>query len=209
MRLLTLVLLAATQCPASQARTPALDLLVHLMSGSFSSQDQALQDSSYFDIRLEMAPVFPEREDGHWLYVEQAVAEHLDRPYRQRVYHVESTEQGFISAVFEIPDPLRFAGDFASARPLAGLTPDSLSAREGCAVILTQQADSLFAGSTPGKECLSSLRGATWASSQVEIGPGWITSWDRGYDAEDQQVWGAEKGPYLFLRVPSAVGAEN
>ena len=28
-----------------------------------------------------------------------------------------------------------------------------------------------------------------------------LLSWDRGFDAAGKQVWGAEKGPYEFLRV--------
>jgi hypothetical protein len=29
--------------------------------------------------------------------------------------------------------------------------------------------------------------------------PGKIVSWDRGFDASGAQVWGAEKGGYIFL----------
>jgi hypothetical protein len=53
-------------------------------------------------------------DDGVWLYVEQAVAEYLEKPYRQRVYHVTDQGEGrFASAVFSMDSPLRFAGAFA------------------------------------------------------------------------------------------------
>jgi hypothetical protein len=72
--------------------------------------------------------------------------------------------------------------------------------RAGCAIYLRKKSKNHFSGSTPEKECLSSLRGATYATSEVEIKKNLIESWDRGWNAEDKQVWGAEKGPYLFIK---------
>ena len=55
-------------------------------------------------------------------------------------------------------------------------------------------------GGTRGEGCASNLRGAAYATSEVVIMPGRIESWDRGFDAEGHQVWGAEKGAYVFVR---------
>ena len=72
--------------------------------------------------------------------------------------------------------------------------------RQGCAVYLQKNAEGNFAGSTPGKECVSSLRGATYATSVVTIYENKLVSWDRGWDKDDKQVWGAEKGGYQFIK---------
>jgi hypothetical protein len=171
------------------------------MTGSFSSEEQAAADEAYFDIRLEMARIWKDRKDGYWFYVEQAAATHLDQPYRQRVYHLTAAEDGsFVSEVFAIPDPLDHAGEFREAEPLSGLTPESLEVREGCAVILLKKGDELFSGATVEHQCRSSLRGASYATSEVTVGPDRILSWDRGFADSGEQVWGAEKGPYIFLR---------
>lgn len=199
------LLAAALLLSGAAAHSSPIDLLAGMMSGTFSSREQAAADSSYFDINLEMVPIWTDREDGHWLYVEQALAGQLQKPYRQRVYHLFEGNGGFTSFVYELPDPERFAGRARQPQPLGELTPDSLQARTGCAVYLTQTGDSLFSGATRGKECLSTLRGATWASSQVDIGPGYVHSWDRGFDDKDQQIWGAVSGPYHFLRQPAPV----
>jgi len=58
-----------------------------------------------------------------------------------------------------------------------------------------------YEGSTEGNNCESDLRGAKYATSEVKISKDGIISWDRGYDAEGKQVWGAEKGGYIFKRV--------
>lgn len=193
--------LLAFALPAG-AKDDGVRRLVRWMAGSFSSQAQSLADTSYFDIRLEMKPIWTERTDGAWLYVEQASATALARPYRQRIYHVTAESGGiFRSAVLELPSPLRFAGAWKNPVLLANLTPDSLIAREGCAVLLRAEGKSAFAGETPGRECLSNLRGATYATSRVRITADGITSWDQGWNAEGEQVWGAEKGPYRFDRI--------
>lgn len=192
---------AAAAVPAPAASASDLSRLAACMAGSFSSLAQAQADSDYFDIRLEMAPVWRERSDAIWLYVEQARADRLDRPYRQRVYRLSARADGaLVSEVYTLPSPLRFAGAFRQERPLAALSPDSLTAREGCAIVLRPQPDGSFAGATEGRACPSDLRGAAYATSEVVIRPGEMVSWDRGFDAEGKQVWGATKGGYVFRK---------
>jgi hypothetical protein len=180
---------------------PDLAKLVDWMSGSFNSAEQAAADSSYYDIRLEMAPIWTGREDAAWLYVEQAVGGMTERPYRQRVYRVSEGENGiFESAVFILPEPEKLVGAWQEQELLKGLGPEDLELREGCTVFLKYDGEGQFVGGTEGNGCLSGLRGAAYATSEVVVGPGRIESWDRGFDTEDVQVWGAEKGAYIFLR---------
>jgi cyclomaltodextrinase len=178
-----------------------LDVLEGYMVGSFNSLDQAKADSAYLDIALEVVPVWTGRTDGKWLYVEQAVAGRRQRPYRQRVYHLTQEGDGAIrSEVYSLPDPLRFAGAWKLDRPLAGLSPDSLEIRSGCAVILRRTSAGSFEGSTTGTDCASSLYGAAYATSEVSVTRDAMTSWDRGFDQSGAQVWGVTLGPYIFRR---------
>jgi hypothetical protein len=200
-RLARVVCLASILLFPAAAFSTDLDTLAAWMTGSFSSEEQAAADESYFDIRLEMVRIWKERKDGYWLYVEQAAATNLDQPYRQRVYHLTAAEDGsLVSEVFAIPDSLEHAGEFRMPEPLAGLSPESLEVREGCAVILRKGGDKQFSGATVEHQCKSGLRGASYATSEVTVGPDSILSWDRGFAESGEQVWGAEKGPYLFLR---------
>jgi hypothetical protein len=199
LRIIVLLSTLALAMPAPRA--DGLDRLAGWMTGSFSSEEQAAEDESYFDIRLEMVPIWTDRADGRWLYVEQAAALSLDSPYRQRVYHLTVQDDGsFRSEVYAIPDPLRFAGAWKSDAPLADLSPDALELREGCAVILRAETEKRFVGSTVGTGCSSTLRGASYATSEVTVRPDSIESWDRGFAESGEQMWGAEKGPYLFKR---------
>lgn len=200
--LLFAILITTSSKTFSQIKSIDTGKLVSFMEGSFSSEEQSKNDSDYYDIRLHMKRIWPEISSAYYLYVEQAVASAQEKPYRQRVYRITNTYEGrFESAVFTIKDPLRFAGEWKKENPLTELTPDSLTVREGCSVILTLMTNDHYEGSTEGNNCESDLRGAKYATSEVRISKDEIISWDRGYDADGRQVWGAEKGGYVFKKV--------
>jgi hypothetical protein len=172
------------------------------MTGYFSSQSQAAKDSDYFDVRLRMTPIWKNRTDGFWLYVEQGMAEHEQRPYRQRIYHVtQVNDTTFESAVFSFADPTIYIGEWQKPEPLANLIPDSLILKQGCSIILYQHGEFAFSGSTVGNGCNSDLRGADYTTSEVTISKAQIISWDRGFDKDGNQVWGARKGGYVFKKL--------
>ena len=198
--IIVLIGLLFFSCQTRQSKD--LDLLLHYMSGSFSSANQAKADTNFLDIRLEMVPIWPDQKPGYWLYVEQAAAWNLDKPYRQRIYHLTAGEnRNFSSAVYTFKNPLRFAGKYKTPEVFDVLTPDSLLLREGCAIIMKKQADGTFSGSTVDNECGSDLRGASYATSEVTIYADKLVSWDRGWNAEHEQVWGSVKGGYIFEKV--------
>lgn len=186
----------------AQASADPVAALREALTGSFDSSAQAAANESYFDIVLHMKPMWTWRDDGPWLYVEQAVAASADRPYRQRVYKLERTGENAVrSRVFVFDEPLEHAGAWKSGSPLSEMSPDDLEERVGCAVLMTfDPATGSFVGSTMGNGCRSELNGAAYATSEVVIEPGRIVSWDRGFDQTGQQVWGAEAGGYEFLR---------
>lgn len=180
--------------------------LASWMTGSFSSARQAESNpESYFDIRLFMSRIWPTRADAVWLYVEQASADSLAEPYRQRIYRLSRSDEGgaFRSEVFTLPgDPLDFAGAWRNAELLKSLSVEDLDPRQGCSIDLRRTGPETFAGSTTGRECVSSLRGAAYATSEVLITPERVLSWDRGFDSQGRQVWGAEDAGYVFDKLP-------
>lgn len=202
--LITLFSQSCTVSRQAAGQTSDLARLVNWMSGSFNSAAQAQRDTDYFDISLHMHPIWPQLsndQQGYWLYVEQAMSARADKPYRQRIYKVEKIDaQTFRSSVFLIPEESKYIGAWRTPQVFDALTPSQLDAREGCAVHLSLQPDGSFQGSTLGKGCESTLRGATYASSKVSINNKGIDSWDQGFNAQDAQVWGATKGGYEFRR---------
>jgi hypothetical protein len=184
----------------SQEMSDDLALLINWMTGEFSSAEQADSDTNYYDISLKMTRIWPDKKKGAWLYVEQAMAENLDEPYRQRVYFVNELGGGqFSSDVYLIPEEEKFVGAWKDPSLLSDLTQFDLKYKEGCAVFLAYDGFQ-FTGKTNTGTCESDLRGASYATSEVSITRGVLKSWDRGYDEEGNQVWGAEDGPYVFKK---------
>ena len=196
--ILGLVFISAIKTTTAQSKD--LKQLGNYMAGYYTSEQQHKTDTvNYFDIRLHIIPIWKDKKDGIWFYVEQAVAGSTDKPYRQRVYHVTEKEKGvFESAVFIFSNPLRFTGNTSLFEKT--LTPDSLKLREGCAVILHQN-DKTFEGSTEGKGCASERKGASYATANVIIAEKELHSWDRGFNDKGEQVWGATKGGYIFIKI--------
>lgn len=178
-----------------------LDSLHACMTGNFSSTAQSLEDSSYYDITLRMEPLWTPDSSSFWLYVEQAATSDLEKPYRQRGYYVQQLQDSlFRSDIYLLPNDSVVVGIRGDDPYWAGLTPDSMTLKQDCEVYLALQPDGSFVGSTKGKGCSSTLFGSSYATSEVSISSERISSWDRGYDSLDVYIWGAEFGPYHFLR---------
>ena len=185
---------------AAPSESPAARLYRFLI-GTYDSGDQAAKDAEFRTIHLAICPADAPALGPHVLYVEQAAAEARDKPYRQRLYVVEASAGGAaVSRVFELRAPAAAVG--ACARPeRPRFSAADAEERAGCAVTMTWQSDrAAFTGGTRDRDCASSLRGASYATSEVQLDAARLVSWDRGYDAAGTQVWGSVKGPYEFVR---------
>lgn len=208
--LLALHLLACgPKAPPAEAVAPPADLsalpvdqrLFTMLIGQYDSAAQAAANPEFREIHLRICPVSVPSLGAWVLYVEQVAAESLSAPYRQRLYVVEpdpSAPEVAVSRVFELDAPEAAVG-LCDAPDRLSLTADDAEERPGCAVTLAWQ-DGAFVGATHPTACLSTLRGASYATSEVRLTAEGLTSWDRGYDAAGAQVWGAVVGPYEFVR---------
>lgn len=197
--LITSLLLLA---PRVIAEPTALERLAACLTGSFSNADQARGDQNFRDVTLHVAAIWTDRSDGPWLYCEQSLADAPDHPYRQRIYQLTTRADGAIeSRIFELPDAIAATGAWKNPSLLAKRNPDSLGTHAGCALILRMQPDGSFKGGTEGKGCLSTLRGASYATAEITVSDRQTIMWDRGYNAGDTQVWGSIHGGYIFKKM--------
>lgn len=196
----------ACRAPTPAAQRPSR-LVAAWMAGSFTTTAQhAAAAEDFFDIRLTMTPVWTGRSDGPWFYVEQAMATAIDRPYRQRIYHLVDQADGSVrSDVYTLPgDPLAWAGAHAAPQRFDALTPEQLQLRSGCSIVLRRVDERTWAGSTEGNGCASERSGAAYATAEVTLTEQGMATLDRGFDAAGKQVWGSTKGPYRFEKVARA-----
>ena len=190
--------------PAVAEEAPsAVEEVADLLAGTFDSKAQADADPKAFKaVRLVSVRVPKSRlgDGAPVLYLEQALIATPNKPYRQRFYRLEATaDGGVISRVFEPKDPIVVSGKWRDPADLALFGPGDVVERIGCAVRLKRATEG-WTGGTEGTNCPSALSGARYAESDVRLYPGRMETWDRGFDVNDLQVWGSEKGHYVFER---------
>jgi hypothetical protein len=174
--------------------------LFALMQGSFNSEVQAQVDSTYYNISLHMFPIWEDK--GNFLYVEQALNSMQNKPYRQRIYEVKRhSDSSFSSAVYKLDVDSLWIGKWKTPKAFDSISLKDIALKEGCDVILSRVAPNHFMGKTGDASCVSRMRGASFARSEVEILEDKIMSWDRGFDVDGNYVWGAEKGAYIFNKL--------
>jgi hypothetical protein len=183
-----------------QATDKTLDELFMLMQGSFNSENQSKTDSTYYNISLHMYPIW--KDKGNYLYVEQALNNMQDKPYHQRIYEVKrENDSVFSSSIYTIKADSLWIGKWKTPKAFDTLSQEDISLREGCEVLIKRIEKNYFKGKTGEKTCPSNLRGASFATSEVEIFENKIISWDRGFDKDGNYIWGAEKGGYIFDKI--------
>lgn len=178
-----------------------IEIMTEWMTGSFTSEEQSLNDTDYYNISLEMTRIWENFNDGYWLYVEQAAAETKDKPYRQRIYHLIEEDGLIKSVIYSIPNEKKFIGGWKNISLFSALNPNKLEIKDGCEVIIHRKDENTFIGSTVDDNCESSLRGAKYATTKVVISEDSLLSWDQGFNEKGEQVWGAVKGGYIFKKI--------
>lgn len=190
-------------CKSSQNQSSKtssdLNELVSIMQGHYSSEKQSKADEDYYNISLRMTPVW--KAKGNYLFVEQAIFDNQDKPYRVRIYKVHQEGNHFISEIYTIKNEKDWIGKWATPKEYDKLTEADIELKEGCQVTLKREGKNKFVGSTGDKTCPSELRGASWANSKVTVLENQILSWDQGFDKDGKQVWGATKGGYEFIKI--------
>lgn len=171
-------------------------------SGYYRNRAQATSDPAFAEIELHVVPIWPGRTDGRWFYVEQGAVETSDAPDRQRVYRLTTGPDGVIAEVYAFRgDAERHVGAWMRSNPLLGVTPDVLDFRDGCTLYFERRPNRTYEGRTRGQTCVSRLRGASYATTELTVGQEGLVRWDRGMTHNGVQVWGPAAGPYRFDRI--------
>ena len=196
---------ASPSVEAPAAVVPSIEQLQQWLVGRFDSSAQAMADERYFDVSLTVCPVTWHGAEKT-LYVEQAITANLAKPYRQRLYVLSRDGELFRSQIYELSDAESAVG--LCAAPENFDADSEATVLDGCAVELNWTGDA-FEGTTSGRACTNAWGDAAYATSEVRIHADGVLSWDRGYDDAGSQVWGAEAGPYAFVRVNDPAGTES
>ncbi len=172
------------------------------MMGSYATSPAAAKDSAnHPNVVLHISPMWEERMDGRWLYMEQAMADASTKPYWQRICRVMDQGQGIECMMYELPgDPMPYAGAWQDSKRLNQLLPSLLNPQVGCSVVLSQAKPGVWTGSTSGSDCDEPSHGAATISRTLTLTPTQLSMTDQGFDSAGKQVWGSADRPLVFIK---------
>lgn len=208
-RALPIVLLLAA--PA-RAGDDDLARVAEWMAGDFDTFAQVARDeaegAAYRHVRavLRVVPASVASLPGRVFYLEQALADAEDRPYRQRIVLLTRHDGRLVNRLYRMKRPEAYVGAWRDPKRLDALGPAELDLDEGCDLVWTRAGDASFAGvAGEGRTCRTALRGATHVVSRVELTAGGITSLDQGFDDTGAHRWGPPPGAagHVFARRPA------
>ena len=189
-------------CLGGCATMPAQDhveTLAQLMTGHYSTAQQAAANSKYGVYELSAARIWTSRRDGTWLYLEQAEAAKKTAPYRQRIYQMRPLADGKVQLdMYALKDPKRALGAYANGG--ANISDADLEPLAGCGLVFAAERDGKWLGATNGKDCRNNYKSSAYMTSQAEITATRWVNWDRGFRADDSLAWGPADGGYVFDR---------
>jgi|GEM_PF-355717 len=195
---------ASVEGTVSKKPSPKSDFeqLCHWMKGTFYDVVPASENTGQDTMNLKMYPIWEDKEEEvYWMYVEQALSSKKEKPNHQYIYRIEQKDSTtFVSSTYTLAEPEKYIGSWTKPKLYDDLSMDAILIQEGCEVILKKEGN-MYIGETSEGTCLSTMRGATYTTSEITVTKDGIISWDRGFNKEGKQVWGAEKGGYIFDKV--------
>lgn len=143
------------------------------------------------------------RPQAVFLYQEQALSRRLSQPYRQRFLRIapSANSLGVESAVFKAPTPKAWIGLCGKPEAERVVQRSDIGA-SNCSVFLQRSGEN-YMGETSAGGCPSDYKGAVRITNRILLHEAGMNTWDRGFDATGNQVWGAKDKPYQFRWIDS------
>lgn len=135
-----------------------------------------------------------------FLYQEQALAKKLTQPYRQRFLQVAPTpdRQQIESRSFKPKQPEAWIG--LCNKPVTDRQLKRIDLGTPICSVFLQRSQNDYIGNTPTQGCPTNVRGAVRVTNRIMLYSDGMDTWDRGFDATGQQVWGAEGESYQYRK---------
>ncbi len=175
-----------------------------LLSGKMDTSAQAIANPKAPNVQMttcRIGLVTQTEPQSIYLYQEQAMSTTLDKPYRQRFLQISPSRlsQSVRSRSFKPADPTRWSG-FCNVTPSLERTVNLSDLGTPICNVFLKQVGTSYLGNTPIDGCPANVRGAVRITNHIELTANGMNTWDRGFDAQGKQVWGAKKESYQFRR---------
>ena len=180
--------------------TDSLGELYVMMQGSYSSLNQATEDSTYHHMVMNVCPIWEGK--GHYLYAEIAHNDSLEKPIKQRIFKLSQLNDSiYVNAIYSLKEAQNWYNKWSQPKEFSKLKEGDITEISGCHIILKKIRSTYYQGKTEDLGCFDALNGAEVSISELEVFNDKIITWDKGFDKDGKQVWGSIHGGYIFNRV--------
>ncbi|BDA67289.1 hypothetical protein RIVM261_026480 [Rivularia sp. IAM M-261] len=136
-----------------------------------------------------------------FLYQEQALSSELNKPYRQRFLEISSVNNGrTVRSLSYKPANVQSVINLCNKPVSERVVTSTDLGKPVCSVYLTRSGEN-YIGVTPNEGCPANFRGAVKITNTVVLSKTGMNTWDRGFDANGKQVWGAKGESYEFRKI--------
>ncbi|MEC4803358.1 MAG: chromophore lyase CpcT/CpeT [Jaaginema sp. PMC 1079.18] len=187
--------------PGAIALPPAsVTEVAQYLIGEMDTSTQAEQVAEMPSVRMTTCEVTVKGMNGLFLYQEQALTRNLSQPYRQRFLRLSLANNGeTVESRSYKPQMLEtWIGLCEKPQGDRVVEGDRLTDAD-CSVYLVPW-HNLYIGHTQAGGCPANVRGAVTITNTVLLHHRGMDTWDRGFDTQGEQVWGAESHPYQYRR---------
>lgn len=150
-----------------------LSQLRDMMTGDFRSMGKAQVGRQHDYVVLQSRPIWQDRSDGYWLYLEQFAAADDKLPAVQTVLHFYVTNnRELVCETYTLTDPSAFANATRQQSQLLKLSYAGLKKSDACPLYFQQMGNAVFNGKIPEATCAVKVQGQArfWlALAQNEI----------------------------------------
>lgn len=176
-----------------------VDAVVEYLTRTMDTTAQAERNPRYVGVQMTTCPIQITglaAEEGVYLYQEQALSDSLASPYRQRFLHIVLNDGAtrIESRTFKPSIPENWTGLCQQAEPVV----DAIELGNWVCTIGLRPSSLGYVGSTPEEGCPVNLRGAVRLTNTIVLHQDGMDTWDRGFDVNGIQVWGARAEPYQY-----------
>ncbi|PZV15779.1 MAG: chorismate mutase [Leptolyngbya sp.] len=176
-----------------------------LLTGKMDTSAQAIANSKAPNVQMTTCRIeltTPADPQSIFLYQEQAMSTSLDKPYRQRFLQISPSplSQSVRSRSYKPTDPTRWSGLCDRAADSIERTVNLSDLGTPVCNVFLKRVDTGYMGNTPIDGCPANVRGAVRITNHIELTIASMNTWDRGFDTQGKQVWGAKTESYQFRR---------
>ncbi|MBA4299762.1 CpeT/CpcT family [Algoriphagus alkaliphilus] len=184
----------------ASAQSDLLQKFLGRFAGTYSSERMASENPSRVHVILTIKPIWKDRSDGAWFYLEQAAYHQREVPYRTAVLKVFEQDGKIISRNYTFENKDIFLDGEERPFPIERFSPSALDAKY-CDILFEVDFSGNFVGKTPDGGCQNSFKGAQVFTNESYLTKEFLISRDRGWSQEGKQLWGPEDFGYLFEKI--------